>query len=108
MVSNGVAPLVTPIKSAAESDAVQSKSFRLESISFNSELGCVGATARVTNTSKKKRSATMNVSIFAGDGETVAVSIFGVVNAVELGQTVTPSFTSVSGALPSGKLEYSF
>jgi hypothetical protein len=108
VVSGPVAPSVTPSKSPANSNSIQSKSFRLDSISFNSEFGSAGATARVTNTSKKTRTATMNVSIFASDGKTVAVSMFGVVNEVGPGQTVTVTFLSVSGDLPSGKFKYSF
>jgi hypothetical protein len=50
----------------------------------------------------------MNVSIFASDGKTVAVSMFGVVNAVGPGQTVTVTFMSVAGDLPNGKFKYSF
>lgn len=108
VASKGVTPSVTPSKSADKSNSLQSKSFRLESISFNSDLGTAGATARVTNTSKNTRTATMNVSIFASDGKTVATSMFGVVNGVGPGQTVTVTFLSVSGELPNGKFNYSF
>jgi hypothetical protein len=108
VASGPVAPSVTPSKSPADSNSIQSKSFRLDSISFNSDLGSAGATARVTNTSKNTRTATLNVSIFASDGKTVAVSMFGVVNAVGPGQTVTVTFMSVSGDLPNGKFKYSF
>jgi hypothetical protein len=34
--------------------------------------------------------------------------MFGVVNAVGPGQTVTVTFISVSGDLPNGKFKYSF
>jgi hypothetical protein len=71
-------------------------------------LGSAGASARVTNISKNKRTATMNVSIFASDGKTVAVSMFGIVNEVGPGQTVTVTFMSVSGELPNGTFKYSF
>jgi hypothetical protein len=50
----------------------------------------------------------MNVSIFASDGKTVAVSMFGIVNEVGPGQTVTVTFMSVSGELPNGSFKYSF
>jgi hypothetical protein len=108
VASGKAVPSATPSKSPAKSNSVQSKSFRLESISFNSELGSAGATARVTNISKNKRTATMNVSIFASDGKTVAVSMLGVVNEVGPGQTVTVTFMSVSGELPTGTFKYSF
>ena len=108
VASKPVAPSVTPSKSPANSNLLKSKSFRLESISFNSELGSAGATARVTNTSKNTRTATMNISIFASDGKTVAVSMFGVVNAVGPGETVTVTFMSIAGELPTGKFKYSF
>jgi hypothetical protein len=108
VASGSAAPTVTPSKSSAKSNSIQSKSFRLDSISFNSELGSAGASARVTNISKNKLTATMNVSIFASDGKTVAVSMFGIVNEVGPGQTVTVTFMSVSGELPNGTFKYSF
>ena len=108
VVSGSNKPSATPSKPPDKSNALQSKSFRLESISFNSDLGTAGATARVLNTSRNTRTATLNVSIFASDGKTVAVSMFGVVNAVGPGQTVTVTFMSVSGELPAGTFNYSF
>ena len=99
---------VAPSKSASKSNAQQSKSFRLDSISFKSEFGSAGATARVTNSSKKTKSASMNISIFASDGKTVAVSMMGIVNAVGPGDTVTVEFMSISGELPDGAFKYSF
>ena len=108
VASGSTKPSVTPSKSPDVSNALQSKSFRLESISFNSDLGSAGATARVLNTSRNTRTATMNVSIFASDGKTVAVNMFGVVNAVGPGQTVTVTFMSISGELPDGTFKYSF
>ena len=108
VASGSAKPSVSPSKSPVTSNALQSKSFRLESISFNSDLGTAGATARVLNTSRNTRTATLNVSIFASDGKTVAVSMFGVVNAVGPGQTVTVTFMSVSGELPAGTFNYSF
>jgi hypothetical protein len=108
VASGSTKPLVTPSKSPDKSNALQSKSFRLESISFNTELGSAGATARVLNTSRNTRTATMNVSIFASDGKTVAVSMFGSAISVGPGQTVTVTFMSISGELPDGTFKYSF
>jgi hypothetical protein len=87
---------------------MQSKSFRLESVTFNNDFGSAGATARITNTSKGTKTATMTLTIFASDGKTVAFTMSGVVNAAGAGQTVTATFVSISGELPSGTFKYQF
>ncbi|MEI7540562.1 MAG: hypothetical protein WCJ89_03695 [Actinomycetes bacterium] len=102
------APSKAKTISPAKSSALQSKSFQLESVSFNSDLGSAGANARVKNISNKTKSASLTITIFAADGKTVANSLMGVVNAVGAGQTVTVTFISVTGDLPSGQFKYSF
>lgn len=101
-------PKTAATKAAARSSKLQDKSFRLESISFNTDLGSAGANARITNISNRSKSASLGISIFAKDGVTVLVNLIGVVNDVAPGQTVTATFMSVSGDLPSGQFKYSF
>lgn len=97
-----------PAKDSSKNSALQSKSFRLESVSFNSDLGSAGASARVINISRTTKTATMSISIFGPDGKTVLFNMMGVVNAVPAGQTVTATFTSINGEFPSGQFKYSF
>ena len=104
VAAKGSSAAPTPTKSSA----MQSKSFRLESATFNSDFGSAGATARVTNVSKSTKTATMTITVFASDGKTVAFTMSGVVNAVGAGQTVSATFVSISGALPSGSFKYQF
>ncbi len=104
VASKGSAAAPEPTKSSS----MQSKSFRLESVTFNNDFGSAGATARVTNTSKGTKTATMTLTIFASDGKTVAFTMSGVVNAAGAGQTVTATFMSISGELPSGTFKYQF
>lgn len=105
-VASGVKSSPTPTKTT--SNSLQSKSFRLETITFNEEFGSAGATARVTNISSNTKTATLTITIFKGDGKTVAVSMMGVVSSAGPGQTVTVNFISVSGDLPSGQFKYAF
>ena len=105
--SNSVAT-VTPAPSKSSSSSFQSKSFRLESVTFNSELGSAGADARVTNTSKNTRSAIMVITIFKNDNKSIAFTMSGAANAVNPGETISVTFMSISGNLPSGQFKYTF
>ena len=98
----------TSSKDESKGSTLQSKSFRLESVSFNNDLGSAGATARVINISRSTKTATMSIAVFGPDGKTVLFNMMGVVNAVPAGQTVTATFTSISGEFPGGQFKYSF
>ena len=91
-----------------DSSGMSSKSFRLENATFNTDLGSAGATARITNTSKSTKSATMTITIFGPDGKSVKASLMGVANSVGAGQTVTVTFFSVNDQLPAGEFKYAF
>jgi hypothetical protein len=106
--SSNSAASATPAPSKPSSSFIQSKSFRLESVTFNSELGSAGADARVTNTSKNTRSAIMVITIFKSDNKSIAFTMSGVANAVSPGDTVSVTFMSISGDLPSGQFKYTF
>ena len=86
----------------------QDKSFRLESVSFNTDLGSAGANARVTNISDTPKTGIFGISIFEPDGVTVAVDLMGSADGVQPGQTVTAQFISTKGDLPAGRFKYSF
>lgn len=101
-------PKTAATKAPVKTSKLQDKSFRLESISFNTDLGSAGANARITNISNRSKSASLGISIFGKDGVTVLLNLMGVVNDVAPGQTVTATFMSVSGNLPSGQFKYSF
>jgi len=101
-------PKASPTKAASKTTYLQDKSFRLESVSFNTDLGSAGANARVTNISNRSKTATLGITIFASDGVTVLANLFGSANEVAPGQTITVTFMSVNGELPSGRFKYSF
>ena len=108
LVWTAAAPTVAPKKAAKKSTLLQDKSFRLETVSFNEDFGSAGAAARVTNISSKTRTAILEITIFKTDGRTIAANLVGNVNAVSPGQTVTVTFMSVNGVLPSGRFQYTF
>lgn len=108
LIWTATSPKVAPTKAASKSARLQDKSFRLESVSFNTDLGSAGANARVTNISNRTKTASLGISIFASDGVTVLANLFGSANAVAPGQTITVTFMSVNGELPSGQFKYSF
>ncbi|MEI6407275.1 MAG: hypothetical protein WCO85_07095 [Actinomycetes bacterium] len=99
-----------PVQSKTPSKQVtlHDKSFRLESVTFNSSLGSAGGDARVTNISNHSRTAILGITIFASDGKTILVNLVGNANDVSPGQTVTVSFFSAGGDLPSGSFKYTF
>lgn len=105
-VSTSTSPKPTTSSSSA-TKAMQSKSFRLENVTF--ENGALGgqATARVTNTAKSVKSAFFTITIFEPDGKTVAVSLNSVANSVPAGQTITLTFLGTK-ELPTGSFKYSF
>ena len=105
-VANKPKTSATPTPPA--SNSLQSKSFRLESVSFNNDLGGGGAEARVKNTSKYKKTAVMTITIFKSDGKTIALTLNGSANEVAPGETVTVSFFSIGGDLPSEQFKYAF
>jgi len=89
-------------------NSLQSKSFRLESVSFNNDLGGAGAEARLKNTSKFKKSALLTITIFKSDNKTIALTLGGTANEVAAGETVTVTFMGIGGDLPSGQFKYAF
>jgi hypothetical protein len=97
-----------PTKAASKSNLLQDKSFRLESVSFNTDLGTAGAEARITNISRSSKSASLGITILGTDGKTVLVNMVGSALQVSPGQTVTVTFVSMSGDLPSGNFKYAF
>ena len=119
-----VAPASTPFSTAApstpppakpsptttvakKSGIAQDKSFRLESISFNTDLGSAGAAARITNMSDTSKTAVFDITIFAADNVTVAAVLSGSAQEVSPGQTVTVQMVSMS-AMPTGRFKFSF
>jgi hypothetical protein len=105
---NSQSPGASPKPSKSTSDSIQSKSFRIESVTFNSDLGSAGAEARITNTSRSTKTATMTITIFKSDNKTIAFTMSGVVNAVSPGETVSVTFMSISGEFPPGQFKYTF
>ena len=103
-----VASSATPAQSKSPSNSMQSKSFLLESVSFNSDLGSAGAEARVTNTSRSTRSALMNITVFKSDGKTIDFTMTGTANSVSPGETISVTFFSISGEFPAGQFKYAF
>ena len=101
-------PKSTSAPTTPPNNSMQSKSFRLESVSFNNDLGGGGAEARVKNTSKFKKTAVMTITIFKSDGKTIALTLSGSANEVAPGETVTVSFFTIGGDLPSGQFKYAF
>jgi hypothetical protein len=97
-----------PEPSKSKSNSMQSKSFRLESVSWNSDLGSAGAEARVTNTSKNTRSALMNITIFKSDGKTIDFTMTGSADSVSPGETTSVTFFSIAGDFPAGQFQYAF
>jgi len=106
--SSKTSPSAAPKATKPSSDSIQSKSFQLESVSFNTDLGSAGAEARVTNTSRTTRTATMTITVFKSDNKTIAFTMSGVVNAVAPGETVSVMFMSISGEFPPGQFKYTF
>jgi hypothetical protein len=98
----------TPAPSKSTSNSMRSKSFRLESVSFNSDLGSAGAEARVTNISRNTRSAIMSITIFKRDGKTIDFTMTGSADSVSPGETVSATFFSISGDFPAGQFKYAF
>lgn len=92
---------------AKKSGLAQDKSFRLESLSFNTDLGSAGAAARITNTSDTSKTAVFDITIFAADNVTVAADLTGSAQEVSPGQTVTVQMVSMR-AMPTGRFKYSF
>jgi len=101
-------PKTSTAPSTPTSNSLQSKSFRLESVSFNNDLGGGGAEARVKNTSNRKKTAVMTITIFKSDGKTIALTLNGTANEVAPGETITVSFFTIGGDLPSGQFKYAF
>ena len=97
-----------PEPSKSKSNSMQSKSFRLESVSWNSDLGSAGAEVRVTNTSRNIRSATMTITIFKSDGKTIDFTMTGTALTVSPGETTSVTFFSISGDFPEGEFKYAF
>jgi hypothetical protein len=97
-----------PEPSKSKSNSMQSKSFRLESVSWNSDLGSAGAEARVTNTSRNTRSALMNITIFKSDGKTIDFTMTGSADSVSPGETTSVTFFSIAGDFPAGQFQYAF
>lgn len=108
LIWTATTPKVAPTKSTTKSTLLQDKSFRLVSVSFNTDLGSAGANARVTNISNRSKSASLGITILAKDGVTVLANLMGSANEVAPGQTITVTFISVNGVLPSGQFKYSF
>jgi hypothetical protein len=98
----------SPTVSKSTSNSIQSKSFRLESVTFNSDLGSAGAEARVTNISKYTRTATMTITVFKSDNKSIAFTMSGVANSVGPGETISVMFISISGEFPPGQFKYAF
>lgn len=87
----------------------QSKDFALISIQFSSDgFGSAQATARVENIGSGTHGALFDVTIFAADGVTPAITLTGAAPSVASGETQTVSLITTDGDLPSGQFKYAF
>jgi len=97
----------TPTQTTQDSGSMQSKSFKLVSIAFNDNGYGGQASARMTNTSNKSKTALFTLTFFAADKKTIAGTMMGSAEKVLPGETVTVNFVGTA-SLPSGPFTYTF